>query len=152
MDSPKLALKKTIGAQVLTPFELHTCLLEVANLFNQRRPIGRIPNDPGDGSYLCPNDILLGRVLSHVTQDPFRETKNPRYQKTTHWFICSEPDRCDSWQSFYRRHRILRLITISSDLHKYRYSSYSEALQITPAGGYQIPNSQAQQIDILLKI
>ena len=33
------ALKIAIGKQVLTPFELYTCLLEVANLVNQR-PIG----------------------------------------------------------------------------------------------------------------
>ena len=60
VKSCKMALKKAIGEQVLAPFELYTCLLEVANLVNQR-PIGRIPNDPDDGSYLCPNDILLGR-------------------------------------------------------------------------------------------
>ena len=73
----KKALKKAIGEQVLTPFELYTCLLEVANLMNQR-PIGRIPNDPDDGSYLCPNDMLLGRATSMVPQGPFRETRNPR--------------------------------------------------------------------------
>ena len=77
VKSCKMALKKAIGEQVLTPFELYTCLLEVANLVNQR-PIGRIPNDPDDGSYLCPNDILLGRSSSHVPQGPFRETKSPR--------------------------------------------------------------------------
>ena len=73
----KKALKKAIGEQVLTPFELYTCLLEVDNLINQR-PIGRIPNDPDDGSYLCPNDMLLGRATSMVPQGPFRETRNPR--------------------------------------------------------------------------
>ena len=77
VKSCKMALKKAIGEQVLTPFELYTCLLEVTNLVNQR-PSGRIPNDPDDGSYLCPNDILLGRSSSHVPQGPFRETKNPR--------------------------------------------------------------------------
>ena len=78
MKTPcKIALEKAIGAQVLTPFELYTCLLEVANLVNHR-PIGRIPDDPDDGSYLCPNDILLGRASSHVPQGSFRETKNPR--------------------------------------------------------------------------
>ena len=41
VKSGKLARKKAIGAQVLTPFELYTCLLEVANLVNQR-PIGRV--------------------------------------------------------------------------------------------------------------
>ena len=40
-----MALKKAIGEQVLTPFELYTCQLEVENLVNQR-PIGRIPNYP----------------------------------------------------------------------------------------------------------
>lgn len=57
----KKALKKAIGDTLLTPFELYTCLLEGANLVNQR-PIRRIPNDPDDGTYLCPNDILLGRA------------------------------------------------------------------------------------------
>lgn len=61
----KKALKKAIGDTVLAPFELYTCLLEVANLVNQR-PIGRIPNDPDDGTYLCSNDILLGRASSTV--------------------------------------------------------------------------------------
>ena len=75
VKSCKMALKKAIGEQVLTPFEFYTCLLEVANLVNQR-PIGRIPNDPDDGSYLCPNDILLGRSSAHVPQGPFRETNH----------------------------------------------------------------------------
>ena len=77
VKSCKYALKKAIGEQVLTLFELYTCLLEVANLVNQR-PIGRIPNDPDDGSYLCPNDMLLGRSSSKVPQGPFKATKNPR--------------------------------------------------------------------------
>lgn len=59
----KKALKKAIGDTLLTPFKLYTCLLEVANLVNQR-PIRMIPNDPDDGTYLCPNDILLGRASS----------------------------------------------------------------------------------------
>ncbi|XP_068723496.1 uncharacterized protein [Montipora capricornis] len=75
----KKALKKAIGEQILTPFELYTCLLEVANLMNQR-PIGRVPNDPDDGSYLCPNDMLLGRATSMVPQGPFRETRNPQHR------------------------------------------------------------------------
>ena len=77
VKSCTIALKKAIGDQVLTPMELKTYLLESANLVNQR-PIGRIPNDPDDGSYICPNDILLGRASSRVPQGPFRETKNPR--------------------------------------------------------------------------
>ena len=78
VKSCKITLKKAIGEQVLTPLELQTCLVEVANLVNQR-PIGRIPNDPDDGSYLCPNDVLLGRASSHIPQGPFRQTKNPRH-------------------------------------------------------------------------
>ena len=79
MKSTKIALKRAIGEQVLTPFEFYTRLLEVANLINQR-PIGRIANDPDDGSYLCPNDMLLGRSSSTVPQGPFRETNNPRHR------------------------------------------------------------------------
>ena len=79
MKTVKKALKKAIGDTVLAPFELYTCLLEVANLVNQR-PIGRIPNDPDDGTYLCPNDILLGRASSTVPQGPFRRTENPRHR------------------------------------------------------------------------
>ena len=79
VKSTKSALKKAIGDAVLTPFELYTCLLEVANLLNQR-PIGRIPEDPDDGSYICPNDILLGRATKTVPQGPFRETLNPRHR------------------------------------------------------------------------
>nr|XP_054773990.1 uncharacterized protein LOC129282079 [Lytechinus pictus] len=78
VKSCKIALKKAVGDQLVTPFELHTCLQEVANLVNQR-PIGRTPNDPDDGAYLCPNDLLLGRSSSAVPQGPFRETKNPRH-------------------------------------------------------------------------
>ena len=77
VKSCKRALKKAIGEQVLSPFELYTCLLEVGNLVNQR-PIGRVPNDPDDGKYLCPNDMLLGRATSEVPQGPFNDTKNPR--------------------------------------------------------------------------
>ncbi|XP_014670197.1 PREDICTED: hemicentin-1-like [Priapulus caudatus] len=72
VKSCKYALKRAIGEQTLTPFELYTCLLEVANLVNQR-PIGRIPTDPDDGSYLSPNDMLfcrLGCAHSDVTCSP----------------------------------------------------------------------------------
>ena len=77
VKSCKLALKKAVGEHVLTPFELYTCLLEEANLVNQR-PIGRPPNDLNDGSYLCLSYMLLGRASSHLPQGPFEETRNPR--------------------------------------------------------------------------
>ncbi|XP_071088959.1 uncharacterized protein [Haliotis cracherodii] len=79
VKSCKQGLKKAVGSQLLTPFELYTCLQEVANLVNQR-PIGRIPNDPDDGSYVCPNDLLLGRATSRVPQGPFQETRNPHHR------------------------------------------------------------------------
>ena len=49
VKSCKIALKKAVGDQILTPFELYTVLQEVSNLINQR-PIGRPPNDPNDGA------------------------------------------------------------------------------------------------------
>ncbi|XP_068741904.1 uncharacterized protein [Montipora capricornis] len=76
VKSTKIALKRAIGKQVLTPFEFYTCLLEVANLINQR-PIGRILND---GSCLCPNNMLLGLSSSTVPQGPLGETSNPRHR------------------------------------------------------------------------
>ena len=79
VKSCKLALNQAMGDNLLTPFELHTVLLEIANLVNQR-PIGRPTNDPDDGTYLCPNDLLLGRASSHVPQGPFLKTKNPRHR------------------------------------------------------------------------
>ena len=77
VKSSKRALKIAIGEQVLRPFELYTCLMEVANLLNQRQ-IGRILNNPDDGAYLCPNDLLLGRATPEVPQGPFQETKDRR--------------------------------------------------------------------------
>ena len=79
VKSTKSALKKAIGEAILTPMELYTFLLEVANLLNQR-PIGKLSEDPDDGTYLCPNDILLGRATNTVPQGPFRETSNPRHR------------------------------------------------------------------------
>ena len=64
---------------MLTPFELDTCLMEVGNPVNQRA-IGHIPNDPDDGAYLCPNDMLLGEASSTVPQGPFKQTRNPRHK------------------------------------------------------------------------
>ena len=43
-----------------------------------QRPIGRIPNDPDDAAYLCPNDMLLRRATSEVPQGPFKDTRIPR--------------------------------------------------------------------------
>ena len=77
VKSCKRAIKKAIGDNKLTPFELYTCFLEIVNLINQR-PIGRVSTNPNEGTYLCPNDILLGRASSEIPQGPFRETRGPR--------------------------------------------------------------------------
>ncbi|KAK2571031.1 hypothetical protein P5673_003572 [Acropora cervicornis] len=52
---------------------------KVANLVNER-PIRRHPTSPDDATYLCPNDLLLGRATSQVPNGPFREPSNPRQQ------------------------------------------------------------------------
>ena len=75
----KSALKKSIGSQLLTPFEFYTVFLEVANLVNER-PIGRVPNDPDDGGYISPNHMLLGRASPEDAQGPFKESRNPRHR------------------------------------------------------------------------
>ena len=77
VKSCKRAIKKAIGDNKLTPFELYICFLEIANLINQR-PIGRVSTDPNEGTYLCPNDIFLGRASSEIPQGPFRETRDSR--------------------------------------------------------------------------
>ena len=59
----KRMLMLSLGSEILTILELQTVFFEVANLLNQR-PIGVKINDPDQGSYLCPNDLLLGRATS----------------------------------------------------------------------------------------
>ena len=72
----KRALMIAVGDSVLTAGELQTALFEVANLLNER-PIGRKPGaDPQLGSYLCPNDLLLGRTGITVPQGPWATTTN----------------------------------------------------------------------------
>lgn len=77
VKSVKRALTAAISDHVMTFSELQTVCFEVANLVNER-PIGRHPTSPDDGTYLCPNDLLLGRATSRVPSGPFRETSNPR--------------------------------------------------------------------------
>ena len=55
----------------MTFSELLTVLYEAANLMNER-PIGRHPTSIDDGTYLSPNDLLLGRSTSRVPSGPFR--------------------------------------------------------------------------------
>ena len=57
----KRAITAAISDHVLRFSELETVCFEAANLVNER-PIGRHPTSPDDGTYLCPNDLLLGRA------------------------------------------------------------------------------------------
>ena len=79
VKSVKRALHTIIGDQVLTFSEFQTVIYEASQLVNQR-PIGRSPTQPDDGTYLCPNDLLLGRASSHVPQGPFKERSSMKYR------------------------------------------------------------------------
>lgn len=64
IKSVKRALTYSIGDRVLQFGELQTVFFEVANLINER-PIGVKPGcDINLGTYLSPNDLLLGRTAN----------------------------------------------------------------------------------------
>ena len=73
----KRTLKLVVGENALRFSELQTICFEVANLVNER-PIGRHPTSPDDGTYLCPNDLLLGRSSPRIPSGPFMETSSLR--------------------------------------------------------------------------
>lgn len=79
VKSVKKALNAVVGDQIMDFSELQTVMFEVSQIVNQR-PIGRHPTNPEDGSYLCPNDLLLGRASSEVPQGPFRERVSSKYR------------------------------------------------------------------------
>ena len=47
-------------------------MFEAAELVNSR-PIGKHPTNPEDGTYLSPNDLLLGRSGANAPQGPFKD-------------------------------------------------------------------------------
>ncbi|KAK4304812.1 hypothetical protein Pmani_023247 [Petrolisthes manimaculis] len=74
----KRSLTLIIGDSVLTFGELQTVLFEVANMLNER-PIGIKPcTDPDLGTYLCPNDLILGRASTRVPWGPFAMDASPK--------------------------------------------------------------------------
>ena len=79
IKSVKKALNTIIGEQVMRFSELQTVMFEAAQIVNQR-PIGRNPTNPDDGSYLCPNDLLLGRASPNVPQGPFQERTSQQFR------------------------------------------------------------------------
>ena len=72
VKSIKRSINNAIGDHVLSFSEIQTTTFECSQLVNER-PIGRHPTDPEDGSYLCPNDLLLGRSTSCIPQGPFTD-------------------------------------------------------------------------------
>ena len=66
----KRALHAAIGENTLRFSEFQTVMYEVAQLVNQR-PIGNHPKYPDEQSYLCPNDLLLGRASPESPQMEF---------------------------------------------------------------------------------
>lgn len=77
IKTTKRTLRLSVADRSLYFNEMQTVLFEAANLVNSR-PIGRIPNDPNDGKFISPNDLLLGRSSSEIPQGPFSETNDPR--------------------------------------------------------------------------
>ena len=73
----KRALNCAVGSQIMTFSELQTCMFEAGQLVNQR-PIGRVPSAPDDGSYLSPNDMLLGRSSPKAPQIAFEKLAEER--------------------------------------------------------------------------
>ncbi|XP_068245361.1 uncharacterized protein [Palaemon carinicauda] len=66
IKSVKRSLSMLIGTTILTFSDLQTIFFEIANLMNER-PIGIKPGmDVELGTYLCPNDLLLGRASNKV--------------------------------------------------------------------------------------
>ena len=79
VKSIKRSIQAAIGEQILLFSELQTVLFEVANLINER-PIGRHPTDVSEGSYLCPNDLILGRCDGRIPSGPFKQHCSPTHR------------------------------------------------------------------------
>jgi hypothetical protein len=75
IKSLKNSLVLAVGQSIMTFSELQTVMFEVANLLNER-PIGTKETDPNEGSYLCPNDLILGRASSNVPIGQWDEAEN----------------------------------------------------------------------------
>jgi hypothetical protein len=79
IKTTKHALTAAVGENVMTFSELQTCIFEAAQLVNQR-PIGVTLSHPKDGTYLCPNDLLLGRASPQIPQGPFKERTSDKHR------------------------------------------------------------------------
>ena len=63
--SVKQSIYLAVGNHRVTFSELQTVVFEAANLVNER-PIGIKPSNYSEHSYLCPNDLILGRATQRV--------------------------------------------------------------------------------------
>ena len=77
VKSLKKSIKIAVGSQILSFPELQTVPYEAANLVNER-PIGMHSNQIEGETYLCPNDLLLGRASNRVPSGPFSENYNSK--------------------------------------------------------------------------
>lgn len=80
VKSVKRALLSVIDSNsILSALELLTAMYQAAQLVNQR-PIGRHPKKPEEGTYLTPNDLLLGRASPDIPQGPYKERNSNKYR------------------------------------------------------------------------
>jgi hypothetical protein len=75
--SVKKCIYHAIGDAKVTFSEMQTVMYESANIVNER-PIGTTPTSVEDGTYLCPNDLMLGRSSNKVPAGEFDLTINSR--------------------------------------------------------------------------
>jgi hypothetical protein len=75
-----MCLESAIGSSVVTFSELQTIVFEVGSLLNER-PIGTKNCSLVEGTYLCPNNLLLGRASSRVPVGNWNTCLNPRRWK-----------------------------------------------------------------------
>ncbi|XP_063843679.1 uncharacterized protein LOC135090655 [Scylla paramamosain] len=74
----KRVMTRVIGDSTLTFGELQSAMFEIANMLNER-PIGmKNGSDCTKGSYLCPNDLILGRASVHTPEGVFDSSTNTR--------------------------------------------------------------------------
>ena len=71
----KKSINLALGEHRVTFSELQTVFYEAANLAN-KRAIGIKPSKYSESSYLCPNDLILGRAMSAAPAGPWSENKS----------------------------------------------------------------------------
>ena len=65
----KRLMKLSVGDTKLSPLELQTCLMEVANICNERPLGGLMPREDGSFQVITPNQLLMGWSGSSLPDD-----------------------------------------------------------------------------------